>query len=327
MKALITGACGFIGSHLARKMAAANWTVVGVDNLSRGCLENIADLKGNANFKFIQADVASSQFVTEFSNQGFNAVVHFACGKGPRYGSRMEVLETNAIGAENALEVAHANKARFIYGSTGELYGKNPEIPFTEESSFRLGQPVIQRWSGVVSQMYAEHLCFAYNEKHGLDFTIIRFFNIYGPGQSMDWMGGPQAIFIKAALEDKPMEIHGDGVQSRDLSYIDDAIDGVLLVLESQYASEEIINIGDERRISIVNLAYMIWRLSGNPNKPKLEFLSYAELPHLYEDIRHRSCDTTKARCLLGHQAKIPLEDGLRATIQWHRGKTGTGSS
>ncbi|MFQ5445028.1 MAG: NAD-dependent epimerase/dehydratase family protein, partial [Nitrospinales bacterium] len=298
-------------------------TVLGVDNLSYGYMENIADLEQEKNFRFIKKDVTHPDFVAEFENADLDIVIHFACVKTPRYGQRMECLDTNALGTENALEVARKNKARFIYGSTGELYGKNPELPFIEESGFQLGKPEIRRWSGVISQMYSEHLCFAYNEKYDLDFTIIRFFNIYGPFQRMDWMGGPQAAFICAALADKPMEIHGDGVQSRDFTFIDDAIDAILIILNSQYASVETINIGDEKQISIINLAYLIWRLSGNSNKPRIEFLAYSELPHLYEDIRHRSCDTTKAKCLLGYQPKTKLEDGLKAAIQWYRDKIG----
>ena len=322
MKALITGVCGFIGSHLARNLLQRGWTVYGVDNLSYGFRENVADLGTNTNFSLYEMDIISDQFLSKFKNKDLDAVIHFACVKIVRNAKRMETLQVNSLGTENSLEVACNNKARFIYGSTGELYGKSHELPFTEESGFRLGKPEIRRWASVVSQMYSEHLCFAYNEKHNLNFTIIRFFNIYGPGQRTDSMGGPQAVFIQAALADQPMEIHGDGVQSRDLTYVDDAIEGVIHVLESSYTSGEIINIGNEEKISIINLAYMVWRLSGNTSKPKLEFFAYPDFPHLYEEIRHRSCDTTKARCLLGFQPRTTLEEGLKTTIRWHRKKT-----
>ncbi|MEC7641399.1 MAG: NAD-dependent epimerase/dehydratase family protein [Nitrospinota bacterium] len=321
MKILVTGVCGFVGSHLARTLVQGGWTVYGVDNLSYGHKENVADLNASNRFSLHELDVTQDGFLSEFTNKELDAVVHFACAKTRRDGKRMETLHTNALGTENALEVARANQARFLYGSTGELYGKSLEYPFTEESGFRLGKPEIRRWASVVSQMYSEHLCFAYNEKYDLDFTVIRFFNIYGPAQSMDSMGGPQAVFIQAALANQPMEIHGDGVQSRDLTYIDDAIEGVVHVLQSSYASGEIINIGSEEKVSIINLAYMIWRLSGNTNKPKLEFFAYPDFPHLYEEIRHRNCDTTKARCLLGFQSRTTLEEGLKTTIEWHRKK------
>jgi UDP-glucose 4-epimerase len=319
MNILITGVCGFIGSHLARLFLKDGKTVIGVDNLSYGYKENISDLIDLPNFQFFNFDVTSPLFIEEFKNKELDVVVHLACVKSPRYGSRMESLTVNATGTENALEIALTNEARFLYGSTGELYGKNLELPFTEESSFRLGKPEIRRWSTVISQMYSEHLCFAYNEKYKLDFSIIRYFNIYGPGQRRDWMGGPQSIFIESALNDSPMEIHGDGVQTRDLTYIDDAVAGTAKVLDTPYASGEIINIGNDSKISIVNLAYMIWRLSDNRSKPKLDFLAYSDFSHLYEDIRHRVCDTTKAHCLLGFKAKTSLEEGLKATIQWHR--------
>jgi UDP-glucose 4-epimerase len=323
MKILITGVGGFIGSHLARRLVQSGKHVIGVDNLSYGFKENISDLENKDNFEFFKLDVTSPSFISDFESKGFDIVIHFACVKSPRYGNRMESLTVNATGTENALEVAVGNKARFIYGSTGELYGKNQELPFTEESSFRLGKPEIRRWSTVISQMYSEHLCFAYNEKHEIDFSIIRFFNVYGPRQRRDWMGGPQSIFIESALDDKPMEIHGDGVQTRDLTFIDDAIDGTMRIIETPYALGEIINIGNDAKISIVNLAYMIWRLSDNKNKPKLEFLAYSDFPHLYEDIRHRVCDTTKAHCLIGFKAETPLEDGLKSTIEWHQANKG----
>lgn len=323
MKAILTGVCGFIGSHLAVKLADTGWTVLGVDNLSYGSKQNIASLLDNDRFRFFEIDVTDPEFLNAFKGENADVVIHFACVKTPRYDSRMEALNTNAIGSENALELARNQNARFIYGSTGELYGKNVELPFTEETGFQLGKPEIRRWSSVVSQMFSEHLCFAYNEKYELDFTIIRYFNVYGPGQSMDWRGGPQAIFIKNALDGEPMEIHGDGVQSRDLTFIDDAIDGTLRILESGYASGEILNIGSEKKISIVNLAYMIWRLSGNSQKPQLEFLAYSDFPHLYEDIRHRNCDTTKACCLLGYEPKTKLAEGLEKTISWYRNLAG----
>tara|TARA_B100000686_G_scaffold353945_1_gene461682 strand:+ start:680 stop:1663 length:984 start_codon:yes stop_codon:yes gene_type:complete len=319
MNILITGICGFIGSHLARRLVKKSWTVYGVDNLSYGFIENIKDLTAKNNFHFFEIDVTDPSIIKKFENENLDFVVHFACTKSPRYGKRMEALETNSLGTQNLLEIVRLSQARFIYGSTGEIYGKNPEIPFTEEATFQLGKPEIRRWSGVVSQMYSEHLCFAYHEKYKIDFSIVRFFNIYGPGQSMDWRGGPQAIFIKAALANEPMEIHGDGVQSRDLTFIDDAIDGVLLALENPYASGQVVNIGSEKKISIVNLAYMVWRLMENPEKPKLKFLAYNDFPHLYEDIRHRNCDTTKAHCLLGFKAETSLEEGMKKTIEWYR--------
>jgi UDP-glucose 4-epimerase len=323
MKILITGVCGFIGSHLARKLVQNRKHVIGVDNLSYGFKENVADLENNDNFEFFNLDITSDEFVDKFKSQNFDIVIHLACVKSPRYGNRMESLTVNSLGTENVLEIAVNSKARFIYGSTGELYGKNQELPFTEESSFRLGKPEIRRWSTVISQMYSEHLCFAYNEKYELDFSIVRYFNVYGPGQRRDWMGGPQSIFIESALEDKPMEIHGDGVQTRDLTYIDDAVEGTMKILDTPYASGEIINIGNDTQISIVNLAYMIWRLSNNQSKPKLEFMAYSDLPHLYEDIRHRVCDTTKSLCLLGFKAGTSLESGLKSTIEWHRANKG----
>jgi UDP-glucose 4-epimerase len=323
MKIIITGVCGFIGSHLARKLVENGEHVIGVDNLSYGFKDNIADLEDKKNFEFFNLDITSTEFIEKFKTQNCDVVIHFACVKSPRYGKRIESLTVNAIGTEHALEVALSSKARFIYGSTGELYGKNQELPFTEESSFQLGKPEIRRWSTVVSQMYSEHLCFAYNEKYELDFSIIRFFNVYGPRQRRDWMGGPQSIFIESALANEPMEVHGDGVQTRDLTFIDDAIEGTMRILDTPYASGEIINIGNDAKISIVNLAYMIWRLSDNQSKPKLEFLAYSDFPHLYEDIRHRVCDTTKARCLLGFKAEVSLEKGLKSTIEWHRANKG----
>lgn len=322
MNVLITGVCGFIGSHLARKLLDKGWSVFGVDNLSYGSRENIADIADLEKFQFKELDITQPDFVDEFEHLELNKIVHLACVKTPRYGNRMEVLETNALGTENALKIAKAQSAQFIYGSSGELYGKNPEIPFTEESGFRLGRSSIKRWSSPVSQMLAEHLCFCYGDSFGLDFTIVRYFNVFGPGQGTDWRGGPQAAFIQAALENQPMEIHGDGVQTRDFTYIDDAIDALELILESPHVSNEIINIGNEKKISIINLAYMIWRLSENKNKAKLKFVAYSDLADAYEDIRHRSCDVTKAQCLLGYRPRTTLEDGLLKTLDWRREKT-----
>ncbi|MBI1745192.1 MAG: GDP-mannose 4,6-dehydratase [Acidobacteria bacterium] len=317
-RVLITGAAGFLGSHLTEHLLSQGYEVIGVDNLSQGREANLQSFIHDARFRFHELDVLDREALFE-AGRGVQFVVHFAAYKIPRYYTPLKTLEINTHGTENALETARLNAARFIYGSTDDIYGKNPDTPFSEESALVMGEADVSRWSFAVSQMYAEHLCFAYHEKFGLPISILRYFGGYGPRQSPGWWGGPTSVFIESALKDTYMPIHGNGTQTRSFCYVTDMINGTINVMENPRAVGEIFNIGNPNEVSMIDLAYTVWGLSGNDQKPKLEFIDYTEFSLKYEDVKRKIPDITKARFMLGFEPKTSLIEGLRLTLEWHK--------
>ena len=320
-KVLITGVAGFLGSNLTERLLGDGYAVVGVDDLSQGNLENLEPFRRHPRFRFEPLDVLDGPALAA-AGQGVQSVVHFAAFKIPRYHTPLKTLEINTRGAENALEAARRNHARFVYGSTDDVYGKNPDTPFSEESVLVMGESDVGRWSFAVSQMYAEHLCFAYHEKYTLPVSIVRYFGGYGPRQIRGWWGGPTSVFIEQALKDDYLSIHGNGTQTRSFCYVTDMIEGTVRVLESPKAVGEIFNIGNPNEVSMIDLAYTVWGLSGNDNKPKLDFVDYTEFSAKYEDVKRKTPDITKARFMLGFEPRTSLIDGLRLTIDWHKRAT-----
>ncbi len=315
---LINGVAGFLGSHLADSLLERGYRVVGVDNLSHGSLENIRDAQQNDDFEFHQIDVCDMDALRAVS-EGVTAIAHMAAYKIPRYGKAIDTLLINELGCHNALELAVERKAKFVLASTSDVYGKNAQIPFSEESDLVLGPSTVARWSYAVSKLFDEHLTLAYADSYGIDVSIVRIFGSYGPRQNLTWWGGPQSVFIGAILNDEEIPIHGDGKQTRSFTYVSDTVGGIVSVLENG-ASGEIFNIGNNQEITIVELAQLIHRLSATEKPLRLKFIPYDEIGgRRYEDVRRRVPDTTKACEKLGFKAQVSVEEGLKRTIEWQR--------
>ena len=313
----VTGAAGFIGSHLCARLLAKGFRVIAVDDLSKGSQKNIESLKSNKNFLFKKLDITDIQKI-QLAFKEVRIIIHLAAAKIPRYGGRSITLITNTKSAENLLEIAKLNKAKIIFASTSDVYGKNPKLPFSEESDLVLGSPEIARWAYAVSKIFDEHLCFAYWEEHKVPFVIIRLFGVYGPKQHRTWWGGPQALFIDKIIAGEKIEIHGDGKQKRTFIYINDVIDAILRSITSEKANNQILNIGTNDEISIINLAKLISKILKKPLKVKR--VSYKSFTgKKYEDVKRRIPSVKKARKLLNWNPKVSLEDGLKKTIDWHK--------
>jgi len=319
---LVTGSAGFLGTNLVPALVAKGYAVTGLDNLTHGNRSPVRGFEGTG-FRFVEGDVQNVETVRSAAD-GADAIIHFAEAKIPRYGATRATLESNVIGTENVLTAAAESGARVIYGSTEEVYGKNPERWLNEEAALVLGQTNVNRWAYAASKVLSEQLCFAYQESYGVKITILRYASGYGTHQSLDWQGGPQSVFISAALRGKKIPIHGDGLQSRTFTHAADMVRGTMLALESPYAEGEIFNIGSRDEVTIINLAYLIWRLVKKPQKPVLEFVPYTDFSRNYEDVRHRALDISKASYLLGYEPRVNLADGLRETIQWQASMLGS---
>lgn len=313
---LITGVAGFIGSNLAETLLGCGYKVIGLDNLSQGFLRNIATFQEHPAFEFHEADVRDAGAVDKLVKR-VDCVVHLAAFKIPRYGNAMDTLVINTHGTRNILHTAAKQGCRVVLASTSDVYGRNPEVPFHEASDLWMGPSSVKRWAYATSKMYDEHLCFAYQEECGLPVVLMRFFGGYGPRQNTTWWGGPQAVFINAALHDEPMEIHGDGRQTRSFTYISDHVDGVIRCIEQDEALGQVFNLGNTEEIAIFDLAMLVWRLAGK-GEPKYRLISYRSFGK-YEDVRRRVPDISKAMKVLGFEPKISLEEGLLRTIAWQR--------
>jgi UDP-glucose 4-epimerase len=207
--------------------------------------------------------------------------------------------------------------ADLVVTSTSDVYG-NGEPPYAEDDPLVLGPPTSRRWAYATSKLYDEHFALALAEERGLKVTILRLFNAYGPRNHLSWWGGPMVTFIEALLDGQPMEIHGDGQQTRSFTYVSDTVDGIVRALETPRARGEIVNVGGTESITILELAEFVQSMIGVPPPLRATFIPYETMPGKYQDVRHRVADPTKARELLGFETKVKLADGVAATLDWH---------
>lgn len=318
-KILVTGVAGFLGSNLLDKLLEAKHQVIGIDNLSMGKIENISGNLNNPAFQFIKRDV-SLDSTFEDIDKDISCIVHLAAFKIPRYGKAIETLKINFHGSENVLEFARKCNCKCVLASTSDVYGKNPKLPFKEDDDAVIGSSKVARWSYAVSKLFDEHLALAYQDAYSIPVTLLRFFGSYGPREHRTWWGGPQSVFIESILNDEAIPIHGDGLQTRSFTYVTDTVEGIYSAIMKEEANGEIINIGSDEEITILDLAKTINRLIGQNLEPKLRFVPYQSFTgKTYEDVRRRVPDTKLCEKLLGVKASMTLEEGLVRTIEWHR--------
>jgi UDP-glucose 4-epimerase len=313
----VTGAAGFIGSHLCERLVNEGYEVVGVDDLSYGSMANLSPVLDHPKFTFAELDCTRRRTLRA-AFDGCDAIAHLAAKKIPRFGGVVSTLEVNVAGANAACGVALSLGADLIITSTSDVYG-NAEPPFAEDGTLVLGPPTSKRWSYAVSKMYDEHLALALAEERGLKVSVLRLFNAYGPRNHLSWWGGPLVTFIEALLDGHPVEIHGDGRQTRTFTYVTDTVDGFVRALERPEARGEVVNIGGTETLSILELAQTVQEHLEIPLPLRATFIPYDQFPGNYQDVRHRVPDTTKARELLGFEAQTSLAEGLAETVAWHR--------
>ena len=318
VKVTVLGGAGFIGSHLVDVLMEAGHETLVIDNLSKGRFENIAHHQGREGFAFCREDVLDRERLFELVPET-SAVVHLVAHKIPRYESALKTLTLNTQATVNALELARERGARFVLASTSDVYGKSPDQPFREDGDLLLGPSVSRRWAYAVSKIYDEHLTIAYGDEFGLDYVILRYFGTYGPRQYLDWWGGPQGVFLDAIFKGREIEIHGDGKQTRCFTYVADAAEATARAITTPEARGEIINVGNPEEISIVDLAYLIHKLSEVKGEPRIRFVPYSSFTKHYEDPRRRVPDISKMKAILGYEPRVSLVEGLERTIAWYR--------
>ena len=318
MKILITGVAGFIGSNLAEALLRRGHTVTGIDNLNYGFLRNIEDIKENKNFEFIMGDIANPLMLKDVKA---DIIVHLASQKIPRYTNALRTLDENYLMLRNVVHKCILDKAKILFASTSDVYGKNPNIPFAETSDLVMGPTTVKRWAYAMSKMYGEQYIIANHDEYGMRYTITRFFGSYGPHQNLTWWGGPQSVFIEKAFKNETIDIHGDGTQTRTFTYVDDTVNALVACIENDASDNDIFNTGPKStaEISIKDLAVMIWKLvNGKDAEPKLNYIPYSTFGN-YEDVMRRVPDITKICTKLNFQPQWELEDGLKKTIEWQK--------
>lgn len=318
MKIIVTGAAGFIGSNLTQNLLKEGHDVTGIDNLSYGRIENMEHFIDDSHFRFIEADLKEPEVLKKCKG---DVLVHLASQKIPRYSSAMLTLNENAVLLKNVIAKCIEDDTKLVFASTSDIYGRNPNLPYSESSEIVLGPTTVKRWAYAISKIYAEQLIIAYNTEYKLQFTIMRFFGSYGPNQNLTWWGGPQSVFIDKSLKNEPIEIHGDGKQTRTFTYIDDLVQGISKCLFHPKSTNEIFNIANnpDEEISIADLGTKIWKLiNGEDSKPLINFIPYSTFGN-YEDVRRRVPDISKIKTLLGFVPKYTLTEGLVKTINWQR--------
>jgi len=309
LRVLVTGGAGFIGSHLCEALIACGHEVLCLDNLFSGAKENVAPFLGNPAFEFLRHDVVEPVLLE------VDRVYHLACPAAPLHYQRnpVKTVKVNVMGTLNMLGLAKRVRARILLASTSEVYG-DPEVCPQPESYCGRVNPLGPRACYDEGKRVAETLMTDYHRQNGVDVRIARLFNTYGPRMRED-DGRVVPAFIGRALRGEPLVIHGDGSQTRSFCHVDDAVDGLMRLMELGAPPEEAarpVNLGNPREISVLELARRITALAGS--RSPVEFSD-----RLPDDPGRRCPDISRARLLLGWEPRIGLDEGLRRTIEWHQ--------
>ncbi len=312
MRILITGAAGFLGSHLSDRFLSAGYSVVGVDNLITGKLENLDHLSSESRFEFIEHDV--TQYI-DIPGE-LDGVLHFASPASPvdYLELPIQTLKVGSLGTHNALGLAMAKGARFLLASTSEVYGDPLIHPQTEDYWGNVN-PIGPRGVYDEAKRFAEAMTMAYHRYHGLDTRVVRIFNTYGP-RMRPGDGRVVSNFIVQALLGSALTIYGDGSQSRSFCYVTDEVEGIFRL----FASDEVypVNIGNPTEYTIGQLAESILEIVGSEAGVR-----YVPLPT--DDPKVRQPDVTRAREILGWEAKVPLHEGLEKATAYFSGLRDSG--
>ncbi len=310
MKLLITGGAGFIGSHLCDKYVKEGHTVVCLDNFMSGNLMNIRHLLDYRNFKLIKGDVRVFDLLEKIMRD-VDVVFHLAAQihVDRSYVEPRLTYDINVMGTQNVLEVARLHDTtRMIHASTSEVYGSAQYAPIDEKHPLNAPHPY------GASKIAADRMCYAYTKTYGMDISILRLFNVFGPRQRDIGYGGVISIFTRRVLNNMPPIIYGDGQQKRDYTYIEDAVRAYDSVLNHNEPVIEPINFGSGRELPILDLANMIIDLCGKKGDIKPVHVE----PRIGE-VKRLIADATKAKDILGWEPECNLEESLAKFVQWYR--------
>jgi UDP-glucose 4-epimerase len=317
MNILITGGAGFIGSHLAEKLLKQGNKIIVLDNLSTGSLENVKHLRDNPDFTLHIGSILNYELLEELISQ-CKIVYHMAAAVGVKYiiENPLLSLRTNIVGTENVLELSHKYKCKVLVASTSEIYGKSDNTPFKEEDDRLLGSTHISRWGYSTAKAVDEFLALAFHREKKLPVVIVRLFNTVGPRQTGQY-GMVIPKFVKAALLDQPLVIHGTGKQSRCFTDVDDVSDALIKLMATPKCEGQIFNVGSTESISIEELAHKIKKAA--KSKSKIEYMAYEDVfEEGFEDMMKRMPDISKLEQAIGYKRKYKLDQIIERVISYY---------
>jgi len=320
MNVLITGGAGFIGSHLAERCLSEGWRVSIIDDLSTGAFDNIAHLKAKPNFSYAIDSIFHQPVVAELVDCA-DMVFHLAAAVGVKLivDSPVRTIETNVHGTEVVLRCAAKKGKPVMVASTSEVYGKSTSLPFREDSDLVLGPTGIGRWSYAASKALDEWLGLAYWRERRLPVTVLRLFNTVGPRQTGRY-GMVLPTFVRQAMRGEPLTVHGSGHQRRCFSYVADVVEALVRLAQTREAVGEVINIGNDREVSINELAVLVKQVTGSPSP--VVHQSYDEAYGSgFEDMPRRVPCLEKLERLIHYRPVTPLETIVRRVVdhEWVR--------
>lgn len=322
-RVLVTGGAGFIGSHLVDALLASDHRVTVLDNFSTGRHGNLSSVETHPRLTLVEGSILDPDLVDRLIGE-CGLVLHLAAAVGVSHivSSPLESVLTNVRGTEHVLASAHRHHARVLLASTSEIYGTSAAVPFREDGDRVLGPTWVHRWSYSTAKAIDEHLAFAYADR-GLAISVVRYFNCYGPRIDESGYGSVIARFAAQALRSEPLTVHGDGRQTRCFTYVSDTVRGTLLATTRDEALGSVFNIGRAHEVSILELAELIRETGGSSSR--IVFVPYESYyPPGFQDTRRRVPDVTRARDILGFEASVALDQGLRSTLDWCRANYAT---
>ena len=308
MRYLITGGAGFIGSHLAERLVQQGEHVVLLDNLSTGSMENIRHLKGSEHLEYHLDGIENRQLLAELVDDA-DVIVHFAAAVGVKLivESPVRTIETNVNGTQSVLEAACKKRKLVLVASTSEVYGKNTNIPFTEDADLVLGPTTKGRWSYAASKALDEFLALSYWKEKKQPVIVARFFNTVGPRQTGRY-GMVLPSFVKRALANEPIEVYGDGTQSRCFCDVRDTVEALVRLMPLERAVGEVINIGNTEEVSIVDLAKIVKQRTSSSSP--IQFVPYDQAYEPgFEDMMRRVPSIEKLESFTGFRPQTSLAE------------------
>jgi UDP-glucose 4-epimerase len=314
VKVLITGGSGFIGSHLSDALIARGDSVVVLDDLSTGSVDNVRHLESHPRFRMIVGSVHDSDLVARLVDE-CDVIFHLAAAVGVKLivESPVRTIETNVHGTEMILAAAARQRKRVLVASTSEVYGLSDHVPFREDGNLVMGATTKGRWSYACSKAIDEFLALAYFREKKLPTVIVRLFNTVGPRQTGRY-GMVVPTLVGQALAGEPLTVYGNGKQTRCFGYVGDIVEALIKLIEHPATPGEVFNLGSKEEVSIAALAQRIVALTGSSSK--IVYVPYSEAyEEGFEDMPRRVPDTAKAERVIGFRARMPLDGILRAVI------------